>query len=163
MKFALTREEHIELIDLNFRRGYIALDIATFCCSGSFEMLERLEKAGKRHRVRLLVGLPQMDQDKHLANACAYGSLKGVDVRSVYNSHLKLWLFRRNVFSEWTAIVGGRNLGNSTWDDLTVEIKGCGLRKLATLFNGVWRRGEVPDFSPFAAELAREQLKKRPF
>lgn len=84
---------------------------------------------------RILVGLPpHADAVNKLTNSAEY--FGNIFWKYRVDCHLKCWIFFYKTTTE--AIIGGRNLGDSSWHDVSLWLGQKDSRKLATYFDQLW-------------------------
>lgn len=157
IKIARTLDEHWEMIRDITIPG-CDLFIATFGVGISHEAQKSMNMASK---VCILIGTPEGGLTPgHQGSLNVYATkLKNTECqfRSNKKSHMKCWI-ARSKGKVW-AVVGGRNLCNSTFHDMSVLLERRPARLVLKHFNEAWRQSKPADNyrNQLMQELAQEE------
>jgi hypothetical protein len=105
----------------------------TAYASPTFLLLQRIQASVRDPR--LLVGLPTQGDCIQRCQAAAEYWPK-LRVRTLYDLHLKCWIFKYK--GDTRALVGGRNLGDSQWRDVSWWLNGKQSKELLGYYADLW-------------------------
>lgn len=111
-----------------------------FCRSPSYQLIEQVSK--KTTGSRILIGIaPKFNNSlsRKLTNSAEF--FPTIQWRTRSNQHLKCWIFF-HLDGTKRALVGGRNLGDSDWADVSVWINGKDAQRLQAFYDSLWLKAE---------------------
>lgn len=92
---------------------------------------------------RVVVGTPTHSVDTYIPRIVSNAEhFRGFTWRHSPNLHLKCWIFFRK--RTITALVGGRNLGDSVWNDLSLWLPSSEVSNLVAYYEEVIWRAAIP-------------------
>lgn len=107
----------------------------TYTYSQTFKMVDWINRNTKSSRI--LIGTPTHSVDSYLNrltfNAEYFGNIRW---RYELDIHLKCWIFHFD--KTISALVGGRNLGDSGWSDISLFTTKTEAKQLARFYNKLW-------------------------
>jgi hypothetical protein len=104
--------------------------------SPTYKLLTEINRSvGTAH---VLVGLPSVSTEASSRVQCSAEEWKNIKFRTRENLHLKCWIFKYR--SHISALAGGRNLGDSQWEDVSWWLNQGESKKLFGYFQELWQQ-----------------------
>jgi len=143
---ATTLDEHWDMVWTELEAGVEQVAISTFGTNRHTQAGEVFWALNDQQiPCRVLIGAASTeDADRigQLLTAMRVSYLKHVRYKMTMMHHMKLWLFWRGDAPR-VALIGGRNLTNSGWMDVTVRVtRQTQVRKLTSVFDRCWRQAK---------------------